>query len=78
MSLVSRHRGKQLGARELDGLGRPLLIYQSLVGRLHASLQRSGILVGDELVGIPPRPVLRSQRFDTSRLRRQGDVSRSI
>jgi hypothetical protein len=61
--LHALHRGHELAACELNGLRRALLVDQLLVGGCFAGVDEPGVVVGQELVGIPQVPILGAQRF---------------
>jgi hypothetical protein len=58
--------GEQLVARKRHGLRCALLVDQVLVGRLFADLHESGVVVRDDLVGIPLAPVLGAEHLDAA------------
>ena len=56
--------GHQLIACADNGLGRTLLVYELLVGRLPSGAHEKSVPMGEELVGIPLIPVLAPKHVD--------------
>jgi hypothetical protein len=58
------HRGYELVACQREGFCRRLLVDQLFVRGLFSDLLEPGVVVGDELMTVPPLPVGRSELVD--------------
>ena len=57
------NNGQQLLTRQRHGLGRALLVDQLFVARLFAGVNQPGVVIGDQLMGIPQASVFRTERI---------------